>query len=152
MVGFLAGEFQRPQVPLEVPVRAFAGPPSRYPRAVGDPAGRDDQRLEAVPWGELPVSRQCPGLRGRAGVAVHHAPALPARQPHEVGLAAASSRPLMSKRMPEHVGVNLVDSGLPRAPPEHLPNSRGRHSALFAQPQPGEYGLGVLPALAKVAI
>jgi hypothetical protein len=43
---------------------------------------------------------------------LEHHPGLPARQPHQVGLATALAEPEVGEGVPEQVGVQVLDAGL----------------------------------------
>jgi hypothetical protein len=74
----------------------------------------------------------------RGTVALQHGPGCPARQPHEVGLAAAPAEPA--------VGVEVIDAGLP-APAAEEPGDAGvGDAALAADPAPRQFGVWMASA------
>jgi hypothetical protein len=90
---------------------------------------------------------------GRGGaVATQHHARLPAGEPHQVGLVAAVRQPQVREGVPELVGVQALDAGLPAAPAKDLGDARLGDPAGPAEPQPVQVGVLVVGANSQLAV
>jgi len=76
-------------------------------------------------------------ISGRRAVPVHHRPALPAGDPHQVTLVAPLGQPRVGKGVAEHVRVQLGDARLGAPAAHHLADAVHGHrlAVVGAQPQ-----------------
>src|SRR5215216_6124806 len=89
---------------------------------------------------------------GRRPIAIEHLAGPPAGQPHQVGLAATLGEPGVGKGVAKLVRVQPWQAGLLSAAAQELLDSPGGQAASLAEPEPGEIGVLVPGADAKVAV
>src|SRR5215211_7009530 len=108
--------------------------------------------LQPIPRGEPPMGFAGTLVRDRGTIALQHGPGFPACQPHEVGLATALAEPEVGEGVPEQVGVEVLDAGLPAAAAEELGDAGVSDAALAADPEPLQLGVWMASAGAEVLV
>ena len=85
---------------------------------------------------ETTVSLACPSIGCGGTIALKHRAGLPARQTHQVRLAASPGEPLVGEGVAELVRVEAGQVSLPATAIEHLHQAPLGQPALVAQPSP----------------
>jgi len=87
------------------------------------------------------VGFACPLICCACAISSKHFSAPPTGKSHEVLFLAAFREPAMGKRVPEHMWMQVFETGLLRAPSEHLADAVISHDTASTQPEcriPGE--------------
>jgi hypothetical protein len=92
------------------------------------------------------------GVGRRGTIALEHQAGLPASQPYQIRLTAAIGQPLMREGVAELVRMQIRETNLPAAAPQHEHDAPCGQPALEAKPQPGQCCVLVPGADVEVAV